>query len=200
MPQLKPPTVVLAFIADDILRTALSVREAKGKPYFVPDGEGLALRNVPVQITGRSPLMAAARNILGYSHLFDRIIGRSSLQQIWYGREIGNGVDPDLVSCRLMDRFAALVRREGAKALVVALPEQAVFTSPSLAASQRKMQAAALGCAAKAGLPTLDTFAAFDKEDVGRDIDTYYTQLHFTDRAAAIAARAIASALAANNE
>ncbi len=29
MPQLKPPTVVLAFIADDVVRTALSVREAR---------------------------------------------------------------------------------------------------------------------------------------------------------------------------
>jgi len=166
----------------------------------VPEGDGLALRNVPVQVAGRSPFMTAARNILGYSQLFDWVVNRLGVQQIWYGREVGNGVDPNVVSCRLMERFAALVRREGAKALVVALPEQAIFTSPQAAVTQRKMQAAVLGCAAKAGLPTLDTFAAFDKEKVGSDLDTYYTQLHFTDRGAAIAARAIAAALAANNE
>jgi lysophospholipase L1-like esterase len=200
IPKLKPPTVVLAFIADDILRTALMVREAKGKPYFVPEGEGLALRNVPVKTVGRAPLMVAARKVLGYSHLLDWVVGRLRVQQAWYGRQIDNGVDPDLVSCRLMARFAALVKREGAKALVVALPEQAVFTDPPIAARQREMQAAALGCAAKAGLPTLDTFDAFQKENVGRDIDAYYTLLHFTDRAAAIAARAIAASLAANNE
>ena len=32
IPELKPSTVVLAFIADDISRTALAVRDAKGKP------------------------------------------------------------------------------------------------------------------------------------------------------------------------
>ena len=48
VPEIKPSTVVLAFIADDILRTALAVRDAKGKPYFVPEGEGLALRGGPV--------------------------------------------------------------------------------------------------------------------------------------------------------
>ena len=74
VPKIKPSTVVLAFIADDVSRTALSVREAKGKPYFVPEGEGLALRNVPVQVAGRSPLMMAARHVLGYSHLFDQIV------------------------------------------------------------------------------------------------------------------------------
>lgn len=76
VPELKPSTVILAFIADDISRTALSVRDGKGKPYFVPDGEGLELRNVPVQGADRSPLMRTARQVLGYSHLFDWIVNR----------------------------------------------------------------------------------------------------------------------------
>jgi hypothetical protein len=200
IPKLKPPTVILAFIADDIVRTALSVREGKGKPYFVPQGDGLALRNVPVQVAGRAPLLVAARKTLGYSHLFDWVVNRLGLERVWYGREVSNGVDPDLVSCRLMERFAALVKREGAKALVVALPEQAIFTDPPIAVRQRKMQADALGCASRAGLPTLDTFEALAKVDVSHNIDTYYTMLHFTDRAAAIVARSIAEALAANGE
>jgi hypothetical protein len=57
-----------------------------------------------------------------------------------------------------------------------------------------------LGCAAKAGLPTLDTLAAFEQESVGRDIDTYYTMMHFSDRGGAIAARSIAAALATRKE
>jgi GDSL-like Lipase/Acylhydrolase family len=200
IPKIKPSTVVLAFIADDISRTALSVRGAKGKPYFVPEGEGLALRNVPVQVGGRSSLMMAARHILGYSHLFDRIVNRLGVQQFWYGREVGTGIDPFIVSCRLMDRFSALVKRERANALVVALPEQGVFFDAKGAAGQHEALTEVLGCAAKAGLPTLDTLAAFEKENVGRDIDTYYTMMHFTDRGGAIAARSIAAALATSKE
>jgi hypothetical protein len=200
VPETRPSTVVLAFIADDISRTALSVRDAKGKPYFVPEGEGLALRNVPVQVAGRSSLLMAARHLLDYSHLFDRIVNRLGVHQFWYGREIGTGVDPFIVSCRLMERFSALVKRERANALVVALPEQGVFLDAKAAAGQHEALTAVLGCAAKAGLPTLNTLAAFEKENAGRDIDTYYGMMHFTDRGNALAARAIAAALASRKE
>ena len=200
VPATKPSTVVLAFIADDISRTALSVRDAKGKPYFVPEGEGLALRNVPVQVAGRSSLMTAARHLLGYSYLFDWIVNRLGVQQYWYGREVATGGDPFIVSCRLMDRFAALVKRERANALVVALPEQGVFFDAKAAAGQYGALTDLLGCAARAGLPTLNTWAAFEKENVGRDIDTYYAMTHFSDRGNAIVARSIAAALASIKE
>ena len=200
VPEIKPSTVVLAFIADDISRTALSVREAKGKPYFVPAGEGLALSNVPVQVAGGSPPMTAARYVLGYSYLVDWIVNRLGVQQFWYGREVGTGVDPFIVSCRLMDRFAALVKCEGANALVVALPEQGVFFDAKAAAGQHEALTEVLGCAAKAGLPTLNTLAAFEKENAGRDIDTYYGMMHFTERGNATAARAIAAALASSRD
>jgi hypothetical protein len=200
VPELRPSTVVLAFIADDILRTALAVRDARGKPYFVPDGEGLALSNVPVQTAGRSSLMTAARHLLGYSYLFDWIVNRLGVQQYWYGREVATGGDPFIVSCRLMDRFAAVVKRERANALVVALPEQGVFFDAKAAAGQYGALTDQLGCAARAGLPTLNTWAAFEKENVGRDIDAYYAMTHFSDRGNAIVARSIAAALAGIRE
>jgi hypothetical protein len=99
-----------------------------------------------------------------------------------------------------MDRFAGLVKREGATALVVALPEQGVFFDAKAAAGQREALTEVLGCAAKAGLPTLNILPAFEKENVGRDIDAYYATMHFTDRGNALAARAIAAALAAGKE
>jgi hypothetical protein len=83
---------------------------------------------------------------------------------------------------------------------VVALPEQGVFFDAKAAAGQHEALTEVLGCAAKAGLPTLDTLAAFEKENVGRDIDTYYTMMHFTDRGGDIAARSIAAALAISKE
>jgi len=195
VPELKPSTVILAFIADDISRTALAVRDFRGKPYFLPDGEGLALHNVPVRDAHFPPLIAAARDVLGRSHLFDRIVTRLGQRPYWTGREIGTGADPFVVSCRLMDRFAALAKREGAGALVVALPEQGVFFNARAAAGQREALTQILGCAARAGLATLDTTPAFIKADVGRDIDAYYTMMHFTGRGADLAAREIAAAL-----
>jgi hypothetical protein len=195
IPELRPATVVLAFIADDISRTQLSVRDSRAKPYFVPDGEGLALRGVPVPEAGFPSSMTTAREIFGYSLLFDRIVTRLGLRPFWMGREKGTGVDPFVVSCRLMDRFAALAKREGAAALVVALPEEGVFFDARAAAGQHEALTRVLGCAARAGLATLDTSPAFAKEDVGRDIDAYYTMMHFTGRGAALAAREIAAAL-----
>lgn len=195
VPQLKSSTVVLAFIADDISRTALSVRDFRSKPYFVPEGEGLALRNVPVPDAGFPPAMAWLRNLLGHSHLFDRIATRLGLRPYWTGREIGTGADPFVVSCRLMDRLAILAKREGARTLVVALPEQGVFFDAKAAAGQREALTRVLGCAARAGLAALDTTPAFMRENVGRDIDAYYTMMHFTGRGADLAAREIAAAL-----
>lgn len=200
VPELKPSTIVLAFIADDISRTALSVRDFRSKPYFVPNGEGLALRNVPVPNASFPPAIAWLRNLLGWSHLFDRIVTRLGVRPYWAGREIGTGADPFVVSCRLMDRFAALAKRAGASALVVALPEQGVFFDERAAAGQREALTQILGCAARAGLATLDTTSAFRRENVGRDIDAYYTMMHFTARGADLAAGEIAAALGGGGE
>jgi hypothetical protein len=200
VPELKPSTIVLAFIADDISRTALSVRDFRSKPYFMPDGDGLALRNVPVPHTGFPPAMAGLRDLLGHSHLFDRIVTRLGLRSYWTGREIGTGADPFVVSCRLMERFAALAKREGTRTLVVALPEQGVFFDAKAAAGQREALTRILGCAARAGLATLDTTAAFRRENVGRDIDAWYTMMHFTGRGAALAAGEISAALGRSAE
>lgn len=205
IPELAPSTVILAFIADDISRTALAVRDARGKPWFVPEGAGLALRNVPVEgpVQGAgasSPMREAARRLLGPSHLVDRIVHRLGVQRSWQGSEVGTGVDPFVVSCRLMARLAAVARRARADALVVALPEPRVFVDARAAAGQHEALTRVLGCAAEAGLATLDTRAAFDEANVGGDIDAYYSMMHLTDRGGALAARAIAAALAGGRD
>jgi GDSL-like lipase/acylhydrolase family protein len=200
VPQLKPQTVVLAFIADDVNRTALSVRDSKGKPYFVPDGAGLALHNVPVPTTPNSPWLAAARNVLGYSYLLDIVMTRLGATELWYGDTVSTGVDAGVVSCRLMDRFAAVARRYNIKALVVALPQYPGWSDPVGAAAEHDLVSGVLGCASKAGLPTLDGLQPFQKEGVGHDPDAYYVQYHFTARGNELAARSIAAILATNNE
>lgn len=59
-----------------------------------------------------------------------------------------------------------------------------MFFDAKAAAGQHEALTEVLGCAAKAGLPTFDTFAAFENENVGRDIDTYYTMMHLPIAAA----------------
>ena len=196
IPEIRPSMVILAFIADDISRTALAVRDARGKPWFVPEGSGLVLRNVPVQAAEEWSPLAAARGLLGHSHLADRIASRLGMRQSWRGSEAGTGADPFAVSCRLMERLSAVATREGADVLVVALPEQGVFLDARAAAGQRAALTEMLGCAARAGLATLDTRSAFETANAGRDLDAYYAMMHFTDRGNALVARAIAEALA----
>jgi len=99
-----------------------------------------------------------------------------------------------------MDRFAAVARRYNIKALVAALPQYLGWSDPASAAAERGLVAGVLGCASKAGLPTLDGLPPFQKEGVGRDPDAYYVQYHFTARGNELAARSIAAVLAANNE
>jgi hypothetical protein len=82
-----------------------------------------------------------------------------------------------------------------AERLVPEIKPSTVFDAKA-AAGQHEALTEVLGCAAKAGLPMLNTFAAFEKENVGHDIDLYFAMMHFTDRGGAIAARSIAMALA----
>ena len=200
-PIVKPRTFILAFIGDDIARTALSVRETKAKPYFVVEGAGLALRNVPVPASSpwspaSSPWSPAsmARDILGYSFLLDYAMRRLDAHELWYGDMVGTGMDGDLVACRLMERFAALVRRHAAKALVVGLPEYDT-TDPLADGILHGRVTAALSCAAKAGLATLDTYPGFGRAGVSGDIAGFYKNQHLSARGNALAARLIAAAL-----
>jgi hypothetical protein len=201
-PRVKPHTMVLAFIESDIGRTALSARESRFKPYFVPagQGQGLELRNVPVPTERASPPWDSVRAVLGHSHLLDYVMRRLGKVRLWYGDGIATGVDADLISCRLMARFAELVRREGAKALVVAFQQAGGWTNLSLGAAQRRRTSAALDCAAKAGLATLDTYEGFSAAGVGRDVDAFFVDWHFNVRGNALAAQLITTALAADKE
>jgi lysophospholipase L1-like esterase len=196
-PRFKPRTIVLGFIEDDIARTTFAARLSVPKPYFVPVGEGVELRNVPVPQKPYSSSFDIVRRILGYSYLLDFTMRRLGAYDLWYGDTLDIGVDADLISCRLMERFAALVKNQGAKGLVVAFPEYPSWTDPPLEASQRRRVTAVLACASRAGLPTLDTHDGFVAAGANRNPDAYYTRWHFNDRGNALAAKLIAAALEA---
>ena len=196
-PLFKPRTLILAFIADDIDRTMLSIHNNAHKPYFVAAGQGIELRNVPVPTTPTHGNLNLMRRIFGHSYLLDFIFRRLGLNEWWAGSSIYVHSDGDLVSCRLMDRFAALVRKEDAKGLVVAFDEVHAWKDSDKAWTERdrKHVATVLACAKKAGLATLDTHDGFAAADVASAVADYYVELHLTDRGNALAAKLIAAAL-----
>lgn len=197
VPALKPGAVVLAFIVSDIDRTARAVRNGRHKPFFVATGEGLELRNAPVPTEPYAAPFTTVRRILGHSYLLHFVMNRLGAHETWHGDTLETGEDGDLLSCRLMDRFAALVRREKVEALVVAFPRYEDWAWPRQGEMQRKRVAAALACASRAGLPVLDTYDDFAKAGVAGDPEAFFTEWHFNDRSNALAARLIASGLAA---
>lgn len=196
-PLFEPSTFVLAFTASNIGRTELSSVAGKSKPYFVPEGEGLALRNVPVPMAAFPTMRSWVKNILGRSLLAVAVLRRLGATDFLYGDATWTSVEARVVSCRLMDRFARLVRNRGARALVVGLPEHNGEIDPAVDAFMQSRVTTALSCAAKAGLATLDTHAAFERAGARHDLESFYRHQHFTDRGNALAARLIADALAA---
>ena len=118
------------------------------------------------------------------------------LYELWFGNTQHAHDDGLEVSCRLMSRFARLVRQQGAKALVVAFYEDTPWQLPRLKEVNRAQTAYVLGCAAKQGLPTLDTWDGFTAAGMPQKDDVLYRGFHFTDAGANVAARLIAAKLA----
>lgn len=194
-PRFRPQTIILAFIEDDMNRAGLSIRQAVHKPYFVPVGDGIELRNVPVPTAPVSGFFDPVRRILGYSYLLDFMMRRIGADDFWHGDSAKTGADVELVSCRLMERFAALVRRVEAKGVVVAFRNDLAGVDADEAARLRQRIAIVLACAKTAGLGILDTHDGFAAAGADRDSNAFYFDRHFTDRGNALAARLIASTL-----
>lgn len=196
LPTQKRATVILAFIASDIDRTARAVRNSRHKPYFVARGGGLELHNVPVPSSPYIAPFTMVRRVLGHSYLLHFAMNRLGAYEAWHGDTLETGEDGDLLSCKLMERFAALVRREKTEALVVAFSRYEDWAWPREGEVQRKRVAAVLACASRAGLPVLDTHGDFAKAGVAGDPEAFFTEWHFNDRSNELAARLIASGLA----
>ena len=196
VPQLKPDTVILGFIPDDIDRTELYTRDNRPKPYFVPSDtkeDGLELRNVPVPL--EPPPLSGWRSLAGYSFLAHALMTRFGFYEIWYGVSRHAHRDGLGVSCRLMDRFARLMKKTGAKPLVVAFYEDSTWRYQRVAEFERGRVAAVLACAKRAGMDTLDTWDGMNAAGMPAKAATYYSGGHFTDAGANVAARLIADKL-----
>jgi lysophospholipase L1-like esterase len=165
--KVKPAAIVVAFIADDIRRTEMRRLWSADKPWFeLSDGQAgdrLELKGVPVpERQEPHSTLTFWQRTLGYSYLFDFILRRLDLLHDWFGDHIrvhppGTG---ERIACRLTERLAALQRSSGARVIVVAEYDPVVWDDPAFAAEQRRLTAGLLGCAAKNGLATIDSFQA----------------------------------------
>ena len=194
-PVYRPGAIVVAFIADDIRRTEMRRMWSADKPYFDPEGDGLALRNVPVP--PRAPIETTLtfwQRTIGYSYAFDFIMRRLDLLHDWFGDHIrvhpaGNG---ERISCRLTARLAGLQKSSGAPVLLVAAYDPVVWDDPKFAAEQRRLTAGLLDCGKKNGLATLDSFEAMAATPRPRDL---YVLWHMNAAGNALIARLVAGAL-----
>ncbi len=193
-PPLKPNVLVLAFIPDDIERASLSIRDNVPKPYFMIDGLGLKLANVPVPRSNKRDL-PLWKEIFGYSYLVDWTMRRLGLGEFWYGGYQHAHTDGDEVSCRLMTRLGALTRKLEARGIVVALYEDQPWRDAAVAAADRKRSQHLLDCATRAGLEARDSWAALHAAGADSKTDTLYVNHHFTRAGNEVVAKLVATAL-----
>ncbi len=174
----EPVGIVVSFIADDIRRTEMRRMWGAEKPYFDIEGDALVLRNVPVppRPAPRSSLSWAQRT-LGYSLLVDVTLRRLNLLHGWFGdharaRPSGTG---ERIACLLTERLAALQAASGARVIVMAQYDAWAWQDPANGAEQRRLATGLLGCAARQGLLTIDTYDALAGRRSPRD---FYAQWH----------------------
>jgi lysophospholipase L1-like esterase len=191
-----PSLVILAFIQEDIDRLGYSVLTMTRRPYFVPAGEGLELKNIPVPRLPYAGPHRLWRRILGYSFLLDYAMRKLGLREIWYGYSESNGVDPDSMACKLMHRLAQDLRTQTLPGLVVALPTYNEWKAKEARQTAQRRNGAVLDCAQAAGLATLDVRPGLQRAGVGEAPEDFYSDtFHFNPKGLALVANEIASGL-----
>ena len=187
---------VVGFIVDDMRRNEMSRAWDANKPYFELNGGNLLLLNSPV------PPPRASCNTLpfwqrafGWSVMIDGIARRGGWMVDWIfdnvyvlprgaGRELG---------CPLMRRLGQL----GVPTLIVAQYDRTVFQAGVAHAEENHREALRLlDCAARAGMPTLDTFEAVRQAIALQGLDALYLIGHHTPAGNRLTARIIADELA----
>jgi hypothetical protein len=149
----RPDTIVLGFIAHDVVRCELSYWSGFSKPYFDLDPNG-TLRFHPAASPPASR-WASIKRLLAYSRTVEFLFpswlhweGPAALAVHHQGRE---------VACRLMERLASLGREHGARIVVMAHPQQ-----PTPMPEERETKDAVLACAVAANVQVVDLFPLFD--------------------------------------
>jgi len=119
----RPAVLVVAMIADDLLRSTYS-RRYTNLPWFDFDGDGLVLKGVPIDHTALPPDPARWwKDLLGCSALLDGLLASTARE--WYYENDKQIVIPHLyermvpLGRRLVDRIAKSCREHDARLLLV---------------------------------------------------------------------------------
>lgn len=158
--EIKPRTVIVDFLVDDIERAGYEIYGGGAKPYFVVrDGE-LVHRNNPVpRHDGRVQDVGVARALLGYSHLVNWTMARVGRTE-WFNdpglfyKKVDN--NPVAVSCLLLRRLKGRTDAMGIRLLFV-MQYGGLAIDRGAAAPDAARQV--LSCAQAAGIQTADTWA-----------------------------------------
>ena len=192
---IRPASIVLVFIAEDLRRSEMKRVWGAEKPYFEPGGGAPTLRNVPVPPapTPESTLSLAQR-LFGWSVLVDTVLKYKGWQYEWaidHDRILPRG-EGEKLACPLLQRLSRL----GVPTLVVASYDPYVWRDASYAAEQRRLSALVLDCARRAGFGTLDLFETIDRTVSTLGYAAVFRSSHPGPTGHRMAAEQIAAALA----
>jgi lysophospholipase L1-like esterase len=183
----KPSIMVVSFIADDIRRTEMSRLWWYDKPWFKLENGELILEGVPVP--NRSALPLRLRRV------FERILIQLPpfLQQLLgYHVRVHPAGHGQTIACRLVERLAILGAAHNIRIVVMAQYDPRAWSHVTVANEQRGVTQAVLGCAAAAGLRTLDTFQRLAAEPRPHE---FYDNVHMNARGNSMIARHLAANL-----
>ncbi|MDI1265550.1 MAG: SGNH/GDSL hydrolase family protein [bacterium] len=159
--ELKPASIVLVFIAEDLRRSEMKRVWGAEKPYFEPGSGAPVLRNVPVPPAPEpASTLDLAQRLFGWSVLVDTVLKHKGWQYEWaidHERVLPRG-EGEKLACPLLARLSGL----GVPTLVVASYDPYVWVDTVYAREQRRLSAVVLDCARQAGFGTLDLFEATD--------------------------------------
>ncbi len=192
---IKPESIVLVFIAEDLRRSEMKRVWGAEKPYFESRDGAPALRNVPVpRPPAPEDTLDLEQRLFGWSVLVDTVLKHKGWQYEWaidHERVLPRG-EGEKLACPLLERLARL----GVPTLVVASYDPYVWMDAGHAREQRRLSALVLDCARSAGFGTLDLFETIDEAVAKLGYAAVFRSSHPGPTGHRLAAEQIASALA----
>ncbi len=162
-PLIEPHTVILSFLADDILRSQFRVYGSANKPWFSIDADGsLVHHNNPVPEFSGKPSESTAP-FVGYFYLPIWVMDRLGLGADWrrgIDSYIKADTDPVAVSCKLLERAKAYYAKQNIRLLFVLQygGHMNFENTPQLSYA-----APVVACARELDIETVDTYPALLK-------------------------------------